>query len=95
MQGAGSNDCFSVDFNVTQGHKLAESFGIKAWRVQSMEELESALDKAFAYDGPTFIDIMVESLAERVPPVFSWLRKRGENPLALESEDIGYDKRVI
>jgi len=95
LQGIGNNDCFSVDFNVTQGHKLAESFGIKAWRVQSMDELEAALDQAFAYNGPTFIDIIVESLAERVPPVFSWLSKRGEDPLALESEDIGYDKRAI
>lgn len=94
LDGSGNNDCFSVDFNVTKGKELAEAFGIQAYRVTTVEELEVALDKAFALDGPTFIDIIVESLADRVPPVFSWLRKRGENPLDLESKDVGYDHRV-
>ena len=56
-----------------------------------MDQLETALDEAFAMDGPCFIDIVVESLAERVPPVYSWLRKRGADPLSDDAKAVGYE----
>lgn len=90
LNGVGNNDCFSVDFDPPQGHKIAEAFGIRSFQVHNLEELEDAFDKAFDHDGPSFIDIIVESLAQRVPPVFSWLRKRGEDPLALNVKNIRY-----
>lgn len=91
LEGVASDECFSVDFTPTQGKAIAEAFGIKAWQVQTMDELETALDEAFAYNGPCLIDIVVESLAERVPPVFSWLRKRARDPLSMAAEDISYE----
>jgi acetolactate synthase-1/2/3 large subunit len=36
------------------------------------------------------MDIRVESLADRVPPVYSWLNKKGRDPLALKPEDVAY-----
>jgi len=95
LQGTKTNDCFSVDFNVTRGDAVAEAFGLRAWRVETLDELEKALDAAFAHDGPCMIDIIVESLAERVPPVFSWLRKRGQDPLSTEAKKVGYDEPAL
>lgn len=61
-----------------------------------LTELDRALAAAFAYDGgPCLIDIHVESIADRVPPVYSWLSKRGRDPLAIESEDVRYAQKVF
>jgi len=90
LDGYDSDNCYSVDFDATKASEVAEAFGLKAWHVTDMDELENALDAAFACAGPCLIDIVVESLAERVPPVFSWLRKRGEDPLADTASVVGY-----
>jgi acetolactate synthase-1/2/3 large subunit len=91
LGGSAVDKCYSVDFKRSQGQAIAEAFGLKAFRVDNYDELESALDAAFAHEGPCMIDIVVESLADRVPPVFSWLRKRGEDPLSVESESVTYE----
>jgi len=91
LDGYDNDNCYSVDFTATRADAVAEAYGIKAWHVTDMDELETALDKAFSMDAPCFIDIVVESLAERVPPVYSWLRKRGEDPLSDEAKVVGYD----
>ncbi|MEM9318254.1 MAG: hypothetical protein AAGA70_04520 [Pseudomonadota bacterium] len=43
-----------------------------------------------ADDGPTFIDVVVEPLAKRMPPVVSWLRKTGHDRLSLASEKLAF-----
>ena len=63
---------------------------MKAWTVKSSVELEAALKQGFDCESPSLLDIHVESLAERVPPVYSWLAKRGEDPLSSTIEDIAY-----
>lgn len=90
LDGSKTDECYSVDFIPAQGKEIAEAFGLRAWQVRTVDELNEALDAAFAHDGPCMIDIIVESLADRVPPVFSWLRKRDQNPLSLEAENIRY-----
>jgi acetolactate synthase I/II/III large subunit len=86
----GHQECFGVDFMAPDGKAIAEGFGIKAWTVTTPQELIDALDEAFNYDGPCLLDIRVESIADRVPPVYSWLSKKGRDPLALTSTDIAY-----
>lgn len=87
----GHNQCFGVDFMPPRGQAIAEAFGVKAWTARTSAELEKALAEAFAHDaGPCLIDIHVESIADRVPPVYSWLSKRGRDPLAIENEDARY-----
>ncbi|AXI46871.1 acetolactate synthase [Sulfitobacter sp. SK012] len=90
MQGRGVNDCYSVDFTKANAAAIAESFGLKSWRVQTLKEFERAFDAALLHDGPCFIDVIVESLAERIPPVFSWLKKTGRDPLSLTSESLPF-----
>lgn len=87
----GHNQCFSVDFTPPRGQAIAEAFDLKAWTAKTADELDKALAEAFAYEqGPCFIDVHVESIAERVPPVYSWLTKRGRDPLSLEAAEIDY-----
>jgi acetolactate synthase-1/2/3 large subunit len=42
-----------------------------------------ALHKAFTLSEPVFLDVAVESIADRLPPVFSWLKKVGADPAAV------------
>ena len=87
----GHNQCFGVDFLPPRGQAIAEAFDVKAWTATNSRELDSALAAAFAYhQGPCLIDIHVESIADRVPPVYSWLNKRGKDPLSIEAEEVRY-----
>jgi acetolactate synthase-1/2/3 large subunit len=47
--------------------KLAESFGVKAWRVTSPDHFRPALEQALAHDGPTLIAIEVPTDSETSP----------------------------
>jgi acetolactate synthase-1/2/3 large subunit len=81
---ATANDpTFSVDFGEYDMSKLAAVYGIRAFRVETPEELENALSEAFSLNEPIFVDIAVESIADRLPPVFSWLKKVGADPEAV------------
>lgn len=80
---AKSNDpTFSVDFGRHDMSRLAEVYGMRAFRVDSAEQLEHALSEAFSLHEPVFIDVAVESIADRLPPVASWLTKSGFDPQA-------------
>lgn len=84
----GHNQCFGVDFMPPDGAAIAKAFGVQAWTAKTAEELNIALAAAFAHrSGPCLVDVHVESLADRVPPVYSWLTKRGQDPLSLKAED--------
>jgi len=87
----GHNQCFGVDFTPPRGQAIAEAFDVKAWTATNSEELDAALASAFAHtEGPCLIDIHIESIADRVPPVYSWLNKRGRDPLSIVAEDVRY-----
>jgi len=71
----------SVDFTPGDMSKVAAAYGLAAWRVETPAELERALDAAFAHDGPCFLDVVTESLVSDIPPVYSWLKSAGRDPL--------------
>jgi acetolactate synthase-1/2/3 large subunit len=72
----------SVDFTSGDMSKVAQAFGLEAFRVESPEELEGAMDRAFAAQGPVFLDVVTEPEVSELPPVHSWLTAAGRNPLA-------------
>jgi acetolactate synthase-1/2/3 large subunit len=82
----GHNATYSVDFRQLDAAAIARAFGIQSWHVRTVEELESAFAEAFASNGLAFIDVEVESIADVAPPVFSWLRRLGRDPLDLVPE---------
>jgi acetolactate synthase-1/2/3 large subunit len=73
----------SVDFTPRDMSKVAEAFGLAAFRVETPQELESALEEAFAATSPVFLDVVSESVASELPPVHSWLTAAGRIPKAV------------
>jgi acetolactate synthase-1/2/3 large subunit len=84
----GPSSFMSVDFTAQDYAAIARGFGLHAIRVESEAELDAALAAAFAHQGPVFVDITVESIAEQLPPVYSWLRKAGADPLAVDGKPL-------
>lgn len=68
----------SVDFTPGDMARVAEGFGLKAFHIESPEELERGLDAAFSAKGPVFLDVVAEPELSELPPVYSWLKKAGE-----------------
>ena len=86
----GTREPISVDFSPPDGKAIGEAFGLRSWRVTSPAELKTALAAAIEHDGPCLLDVVVESIADRVPPVYSWLTERSRDPLSLVPENVPY-----
>jgi len=64
---------FAVDFSATDHARVAEAFGVKAWRVTEPDRLAGVLQQALAHDGPTLVDIVCQPLHEARAPVSEWV----------------------
>jgi acetolactate synthase I/II/III large subunit len=64
---------FSVDFGVTDHARVAEAFGVRAFRVTEPGKLEQVLKQALAHGGPTLVDIVCQPLHEARAPVSEWV----------------------
>ena len=64
---------FSVDFTPGQHARIAEAYGIKAWRVEDPADLRPALLKALEAGVPTLVDVVSQPLHEARAPVSEWV----------------------
>jgi len=64
---------FSVDFSRTDHARVAEAFGLKAWRVEKPELLKPALIAAAEHGGPALVDIIAQPLQDARAPVSEWV----------------------
>ncbi len=64
---------YSVDFNRTDHAAVAESFGVRSWRVEDPAELAGVLKQAIEFDGPTLVDIISQPLQDTEAPVSEWV----------------------
>jgi acetolactate synthase-1/2/3 large subunit len=64
---------FSVDFSRTDHARVAEAFGVKAFKVDKPEGLKPALVAAAEYGGPALVDIVTQPLHEAKAPVSEWV----------------------
>ena len=64
---------YNVDFNRTDQARVASAFGLRAWRVEDPADLDSAIARAFAHDGPSLIDVVVQPLEQAAAPVLRWM----------------------
>ncbi|MES2988136.1 MAG: thiamine pyrophosphate-dependent enzyme, partial [Pseudomonadota bacterium] len=64
---------FSVDFNRSDHARIAEAFGLKAWRVEDPAEIDAAIAAAIAHDGPSLVDVICQPLEESAVPVSRWM----------------------
>lgn len=66
------NHCFGVASTPPKGEEIAGAFDMKAGRARTVKELDDALARSFAHDhAPCLVEVMVEPVADRVPPVHS------------------------
>ena len=64
---------FSVDFTPGRHAEIARAFGIEAFDVEDPGGLDLAMQKAFATEGPTLVDITCQPLHEARAPVSEWI----------------------
>jgi acetolactate synthase-1/2/3 large subunit len=64
---------FSVDFNRTDHAAVAESFGVKSWKVEQPGDLDGALTAALKHDGPSLVDVIAQPLQDAAAPVSEWI----------------------
>jgi acetolactate synthase I/II/III large subunit len=64
---------YSVDFNRTDHARVAEAFGLKAWRVEDPADLAGAMKAALEHGGPSLVDVVVQPLHEAAAPVTEWI----------------------
>jgi acetolactate synthase-1/2/3 large subunit len=64
---------FSVDFSRTDHARVAEAFGVKAFKVEKPETLKPALIAAAEHGGPALVDIIAQPLHEARAPVSEWV----------------------
>ncbi|RYY26897.1 MAG: thiamine pyrophosphate-binding protein [Sphingomonadales bacterium] len=64
---------FSVDFNRSDHARIAEAFGLKAWRVEDPSQIDAVIAAALAHDGPSLVDIVCQPLEESAVPVSRWM----------------------
>jgi len=64
---------FSVDFDRGDHARIAEAYGLKAWRVEDPRELKPALKAAIESAGPTLVDVIAQPLHEASAPVSEWI----------------------
>ena len=64
---------FSVDFSRTDHARVAEAFGVKAWRVEKPADLKPALTAAAELGAPALVDVIAQPLHEARAPVSEWV----------------------
>jgi len=64
---------FSVDFTRTDHARVAEAFGVRAWRVGDPAELRGVLAAAAEFGGPCLVDVTTQPLHEAKAPVSEWV----------------------
>jgi acetolactate synthase-1/2/3 large subunit len=64
---------FSVDFSRTDHARVAEAFGVKAFKVEKPANLKAALTAAAEHGGPALVDVLAQPLEEARAPVSEWV----------------------
>ena len=64
---------YSVDFSASQHARIAEAYGLKAWRVEDPRELDTVFRQAIATDGPTLVEVVSQPLHKAAAPVSEWI----------------------
>lgn len=72
---------FATEFKPIDYMKIAEGFGLEAFKIEEPGDIREALKKAFSSEEPTFIEVKVDPEDKFVPPVPSWVKKAKETGL--------------
>lgn len=64
---------YNVDFGRVDHAAVAAAYGVKSWRVEDPDKLDTVLKEAIAHDGPTLVDVISQPLEEAAAPVRRWM----------------------
>jgi acetolactate synthase-1/2/3 large subunit len=62
-----------VDFSRTDHARVAEAFGVKAFKVEKPESLKAAFAAAAEHGGPALVDVLAQPLQDARAPVSEWV----------------------
>ncbi|KQV05166.1 pyruvate dehydrogenase [Leifsonia sp. Root112D2] len=68
---------FGVDVPMVDYAAVANALGIFGQRVEKPTEIKTALEAAFAHDGPALVDLVTDPLALSLPPTITGEQLRG------------------
>lgn len=75
--------------------KIAEASGVLGIRVELPEQVQPALEKAFAHDGPALVDVLVNRQELSMPPTISFDQVVGFNLYMLKAVMSGRGDEII
>ncbi len=64
---------FSVDFARTEHARIAAEYGVRSWKVEDPDALQSILKQAAEHGGPALVDVVAQPLEEAAAPVLQWM----------------------
>lgn len=69
---------FATDFGHTDYCKVAEGFGVKAFRIEKPTEIKNVLRRAFDEAGPVLIELHTRAQDVECPPIPRWIQNAKE-----------------
>jgi pyruvate dehydrogenase (quinone) len=85
---------FGTDLKNPDFARMAEAIGIRGIRLEDPTNVETALEKAFAHDGPVLIDAVVNPSVLVMPPKIEFSQAKGFGMYALKQVFNGNGKEV-
>ncbi|PWV46603.1 ubiquinone-dependent pyruvate dehydrogenase [Chitinophaga sp. S165] len=85
---------FGTDLKNPDFARMAEAIGIKGIRLEDPTNVDTALEKAFAHDGPVLIDAVVNPSVLVMPPKIEFSQAKGFGMYALKQVFNGNGKEV-
>jgi len=69
---------FATDFGRTDYCKVAEGFGVKAFRIEKPAEIKNVLRRAFDETGPVLVELRTRAQDVECPPIPRWIQNAKE-----------------
>ncbi len=85
---------FGTDLKNPDFARMAEAIGIRGIRLEDPANVDTALEKAFAHDGPVLIDAVVNPSVLVMPPKIEFSQAKGFGMYALKQVFNGNGKEV-
>ena len=86
---------YGTEFEAQNFAAIASGAGIRAWRVETPEQVIPALQEAFAHPGPAVIDVVVARQELSLPPTITLAQAAGFNLYMLKAMLHGDGQEVL
>ncbi|HWY68802.1 MAG TPA: ubiquinone-dependent pyruvate dehydrogenase [Terriglobales bacterium] len=94
MKAAGILD-FGTDLYNPDFTKIAEGAGLVAFKAETPDEVEPAIEKALKYDGPAFVEVLVSRQELSIPPTISLEQAKGFSLFMLRAVLNGRGNEIV